>query len=76
MDEKIIKILGKYLDEDAEFNYECNLSTDLGLDSMDYIEIITEIEDVYGIQVNDEELVELETVGDIVDYIDNKIADH
>ncbi|MCQ2797008.1 MAG: phosphopantetheine-binding protein [Bacilli bacterium] len=47
---------------------------DLGLDSLDVVEMCLDLEDKYGIQFATEELAEFKTVGDLLGKIDSKIA--
>jgi acyl carrier protein len=50
---------------------------DLGVDSLRTIEILFEVEDVFGIRipsVQDEPAQSLQTVGDVVDLIDRLVA--
>ena len=47
---------------------------DLGLDSLDVVEMCLDLEDKYGIQFATEELAEFKTVGDLLNKIDPKIA--
>lgn len=46
---------------------------DLGADSLDIVEFIMAIEDEYDIQVADEEVEKVETVGDVVEYIETLV---
>lgn len=48
---------------------------DLGADSLDIVEFIMAIEDEYDIQVADEEVEKVETVGDVVEYIETLVAE-
>ena len=43
-------------------------------DSLDMVEIIVEIEEVFKIQIPDEKIETLRTVGDIVFYLDQNIS--
>ena len=45
---------------------------DLGADSANVMVLIMDIEDHYGIQVEDSAITSLKTVGDVVDYIEEK----
>ncbi len=47
---------------------------DLGLDSLDVVEMCLDLEDKYGIQFATEELAEFKTVGDLLGKIDSKVA--
>jgi acyl carrier protein len=46
-----------------------NFSLDLDADSFDLIELASAVEEAFGIAISDEELIELETVGDVVDCV-------
>ena len=56
---------------------ELTLSTtyveDLGADSLDTVELITEFETVFGVKIPDEDAEKIQTVGDAVSYIESKI---
>ena len=43
---------------------------DLSADSLDAVEIIMAIEDEYGIEIPDEEAEKMQTVGDLVRYVE------
>lgn len=47
---------------------------DLGLDSLDVVEMCLDLEDRYGIQFTAEELGEFKTVGDLLHSIEAKLA--
>lgn len=51
---------------------EAAFVTDLGFDSITAIELGMEIEGMYGIRIDADDLVELQTVGDVVDFIEEK----
>lgn len=51
---------------------ESNLITDLKADSMDIATLLFEVEENYGIEIDEDDLESLKTVGDIVQYIQNK----
>lgn len=54
---------------DAEITEETTLQEDLGLDSLDAVELSMEIENVTGKQIPDTEFANFKTVGDIFNYI-------
>ena len=49
---------------------EANIINDLGADSLDVVEMLMTLEEEYNIEVPDEVVVELKTVGSIVEYIE------
>ena len=38
----------------------------IGIDSLDLIELVTEVEDKYSVEVSDDELQSIKTVGDVI----------
>ncbi|MEQ1852285.1 MAG: acyl carrier protein [Chthoniobacteraceae bacterium] len=47
---------------------------DLGADSLDTVELVMAFEEEFGVEVPDEDAEKLQTVGNVVEYIDKKIA--
>ncbi len=56
-------------DEDA-ITAEATLADDLGIDSLDAVELVMALEEEFGVKIPDEELQNLKTVGDIVACIE------
>ena len=48
-----------------------NLKNDLGLTSFDFINLIAIIEDTFHIEVDEEKYHSINTIGDLIDYIEN-----
>ena len=53
----------------SDLSLETNLRKDLNADSIDSVEVIFELEDLYGITIEDEIAEDLQTIGSIVDVI-------
>ncbi len=72
--DKIKEIIMEQLQVDeSEITMETNLMKDLSADSLDAVEIIMAIEDEYGIEIPDEEAENIQTVQDLVRFVeDNK----
>ncbi len=71
MFEKVRDIIVDTLNCDAEkVTMEARLAEDLEADSLDAVELNMAIEDETGITIPDEELANLKTVGDIVNYLE------
>ena len=51
---------------------ESDLIQDLKADSMDIATLLLEVEENYGIEIEEDEMENLKTVGDIVKYIGSK----
>jgi acyl carrier protein len=45
---------------------------DLGADSLDTVELVMALEEEFGIEVPDEEAEKLQSVGDVIKYIEEK----
>jgi len=45
------------------------LVQDIGLDSLDAVEIIMEIEKEFGITIEDDEMEKMETINDVLEYL-------
>ncbi len=69
MFEKVRKILSKYTDA-PDIELPSTLEADLGLSSFDVVEIVTEFEDEFGIEISDREIGKFACVKDIVDYLE------
>lgn len=71
--EKIQTIIVDQLDKDAsEVTLETNFRNDLEADSLDLFQIINDIEDEFDVKIETED--GLETVADLVAYVDNQLA--
>ena len=71
--EKIKKIIVETLNvEDVEITEETNFKDDLGADSLDLVELVMAFEEEYDVQLPEETLASIETVGDIMDFIRSK----
>jgi acyl carrier protein len=51
-----------------------SFTDDLGADSLDVVELVMAFEDEFGIEIPDEEVGEIKTVGDAVNYISKKLG--
>jgi acyl carrier protein len=54
--------------EDASFD-------SLGLDSLDIVELSVRVEDVYGIDIEEDDLEDVWTIGNAIDVVLRKIAE-
>ena len=68
--EKMKQILADQLDADIDsITLETDIQDDLGADSLDVVEMLMSIEDEFDIEIPDEQIENLKTVGQVVDYI-------
>ena len=49
---------------------EANLLDDLGADSLDVVELVMALEEEFGIEVPDDDVENIRTIGDIVQYVE------
>ena len=74
--DKVKEIIIDQLDVDASAIIpDTSLTKDLEADSLDAVEIIMAIEDEYEIEIPDEEAEKFANIGDIVNFIEDQIAD-
>ena len=68
--ENVFEVVSRQLKfELSDLSLETNLRKDLNADSIDTVEVIFELEDIYNITIEDEVAEELQTIGSIVDVI-------
>lgn len=72
--EKIVNALASYLKRDpASITEEHHLRDDLGLDSVAVIELLFEIEERFKLQIPDQDLPGLSTVGSVAAYVQRRL---
>ena len=72
--DKIRQLLSEQLEISMdEISMDTNILDDLGADSLDLVELITSLEDEYGIMITDEAIRELYTVREVVEFIEKLI---
>ncbi|MGI6280467.1 MAG: acyl carrier protein [Acutalibacteraceae bacterium] len=70
--EKIVSILADQLDVDEnDLTMETNIVKDLDADSLDVVELLMTIEDEFDVEIPDEEIENIKTIGDLTEYIQN-----
>ena len=69
--EKVKAILAEQFDVDEDkITVETDLQEDLGADSLDVVDLLMSIEDEFEVEVPDEEIENIKTVGALVNYIE------
>ena len=72
---KIRTALGEYLKRDpAMILVTQHLRDDLGLDSMAVIELLYRIEETFDLQIPDQDLAGMTTVGHVVSYVEKRLG--
>ncbi|HIT09092.1 MAG TPA: acyl carrier protein [Candidatus Merdivicinus faecavium] len=69
--EKVRTILVDQLDvEEEKVTLEASITEDLGADSLDVVDLVMSLEDEFGVEIPDDQVENIKTVGDIVKYIE------
>jgi acyl carrier protein len=51
-----------------------HLRSDIGLNSIEFLELIVFVENTYGIQITDEDLENIHTVENLTNYLESKLV--
>ncbi|HAE92309.1 acyl carrier protein [Tissierella praeacuta] len=62
------------IDED-EITKDTSFKDTLNADSLDLVELIMALEDEFGLEMEDEDMDSIKTVGDAVEYITNALEE-
>lgn len=74
MYDKVVEIIASQLQIDADqIDEHTKIMEDLGADSLDIVEILSAMEDSFGITISDEDIEELITVSDVVEYVESNM---
>jgi len=76
--EEIVKITNEFLIEEIEIdaallNNDAHLKNDLGIDSLDFVDIVVIVERKFGFKIKAEEMAGVTTLGAFYDYIECKV---
>ena len=70
--EKMKEIIAEQLGvEEDEITPDTSFKEDLGADSLDLFEMVMALEETYGIEIPTDDLGQLETVADVISYIES-----
>lgn len=59
---------------DSEVDESKSFQEDLGADSLDVVELVMALEEEFGVEIPDDDVANMKTVGDAVTYITGKIG--
>ena len=76
--EEIVRITNEFLIEEIEIDPnllkpEALLKNDLGIDSLDFVNIVVIVERKFGFKIKAEEMAGVTTLGAFYDYIEKKV---
>ena len=73
--DRVKKIIRDQLNvTDEQITPEASFMDDLGADSLDQVELVMALEEEFGKDIPEEEAENLQTVGEVVKYIDSQAA--
>ena len=73
MFDKVKELIEEKLNlEGVEITPDSKFKEDLEVDSLDLFELVMALEDEFGIEIPSEDLEQLVTVGDVLEYLKNK----
>ena len=61
--------------DEIKITQEGNLKDDLGIDSLDFVDIVVIVERKFGFKINPEEMTGITTLSQFCDYIETKVGD-
>ena len=71
MFDKVKEIISKYT-EVENITEDLSLTNDLALTSLDVVSMVGDFEDAFDIEIADEDVMQIKTVGDILGYLKKK----
>ncbi len=75
IEKKVVEVLADKASMDLkQIKPESSLVDDLGLDSLDAVEMVFELEENYSIDIPDDQISEFKTAQDIVTYLTIRLA--
>ena len=69
MNEQLVELIKRASGGKVEITPDTNLAMDLGLKSIDLLELVTDVEDTFNIEVSDEAVESIHTAGELDAYI-------
>ncbi|MEI3289587.1 acyl carrier protein [uncultured Eubacterium sp.] len=74
MEKKLIDVVRKYTKYPVEkMNSDTDIVSNLQINSLNYMRLLGEIENIYNIEFTDESIINFATIGDVEEYINNNI---
>lgn len=75
---EVVKITNIFLIEEIEveeniLTEDAKLKEDLGIDSLDFVDVVVIVEREFGFKIKPEEMAEVKTLGDFYNYIMTKV---
>ena len=75
IEEKVKEFLIEELEIEEENIFpEAKLKEDMGIDSLDYVDIVVIVEKSFGFKIKPEEMANVKTLSQFCDYIESKVG--
>ncbi len=75
IEERVKKIIMEKLEvAEEEVTSESSLRDDMGVDSLEITDIVMELEEVFDIEISTEDAEKIQTVQEIIDYIQSRVT--
>ena len=72
MKDKILEIISEQFNVNVnEIGEDTSFADDLNADSIQLMELVMTIEEEFEIEISEDDILSIETIGDVVDYIEN-----
>lgn len=75
MIERLAEIISEYKGEPVELSMDTVIIADLGLNSLDLVNLVTDIEDEFGVEIPDRAIKLFKTVEDVINFIEAEDED-
>lgn len=71
---RVIRVLSTQVNNSDKVSVDADLVEDLGLDSLDVVEVVLALEEEFGVEVPDSDADKFKTVRNVVEYIEGKLG--
>ena len=73
--ERVVELVSKQMGvSTSQITPQTSFINDLGADSLDTVELVMEFEDAFDMNIPDEDAEKIQTVGNAVSYIEERLA--
>ena len=73
--EKLREIMTQYVEVDADdITEDKRLIEDLGFNSYDFMSLLGELEEEFGVTIDESDVMDIHTVGEVIEYLENLAA--
>jgi len=78
--EELKSMMGEYMDDDSKLKLpfitdDTDFINDINMDSIDMVDVVIRVENKYGIEIKNETIAKLNTVGKCLDVIQGRLAE-